>query len=45
VLRAARLGRAAGARVILNLAPAQPLDAEQLADVDLLLVNETEAAA
>ena len=44
VLRAAQLGRAAGARVILNVAPAQTLDADQLADVDLLLVNETEAA-
>jgi ribokinase len=43
-LRAARLGRAAGARVVLNLAPAQPLTATQLADVDVLLVNETEAA-
>ena len=43
-LRAARLGHGAGARVILNLAPAQPLTAAQLADVDLLLVNETEAA-
>ena len=43
-LQAARLGRAAGARVVLNLAPAQPLSAAQLADVDLLLVNETEAA-
>jgi ribokinase len=43
-LRAAELGRAAGARVVLNLAPAQPLTAAQLAHVDLLLVNETEAA-
>ncbi|MBW6455846.1 MAG: ribokinase [Trueperaceae bacterium] len=43
-LRAAELGRGAGARVVLNLAPAQPLTAAQLADVDLLLVNETEAA-
>jgi len=43
-LGAARLGRGAGARVVLNLAPAQPLTARQLADVDLLLVNETEAA-
>ncbi|MFU8888499.1 MAG: ribokinase [Trueperaceae bacterium] len=43
-LRAAELGRGAGARVVLNLAPAQPLTARQLADVDLLLVNETEAA-
>jgi len=44
-LRAAELGRAAGARVVLNLAPARPLTAAQLAHVDLLLVNETEAAA
>ncbi len=43
-LRAAKLGRGAGARVVLNLAPAQPLTAAELADVDLLLVNETEAA-
>ncbi len=42
---AARVGRAAGARVVLNVAPAQPLEAEGLADVDVLLVNETEAAA
>jgi len=45
VLAAARLGRAAGAMVILNLAPAQALTAAQLRDVDLLLVNESEAAA
>ncbi len=44
VLEAARLGRAAGARVVLNLAPAQPLAAEALRDVDVLLVNEHEAA-
>jgi ribokinase len=44
VLRAARLGREAGARVLLNLAPARPLSPAQLADVDLLVVNETEAA-
>jgi ribokinase len=43
-LAAARLARAAGARVVLNLAPARPLRPEQLADVDVLLVNETEAA-
>ncbi|ADI13842.1 ribokinase [Truepera radiovictrix] len=43
-LRAAALGRAAGARVLLNLAPAQALSAAQLGDVDLLLVNEHEAA-
>lgn len=45
VLAAARLGRAAGATVILNLAPAQALSAAQLRDIDLLLVNESEAAA
>ena len=45
VTAAARLGRAAGARTILNLAPAQPLGAQHLADVDLLLVNESEAAS
>jgi ribokinase len=44
-LRAAELGRAEGARVVLNLAPAQPLTVAQLAHVDLLLVNETEAAS
>jgi len=44
VLQAARLGRRAGARVVLNPSPAQPLAAAQLADVDLLVVNETEAA-
>jgi ribokinase len=44
-LRAAGLGRRAGARVILNLAPAQRLTPAQLRDVDLLLVNESEAAA
>jgi ribokinase len=43
-LAAARLARAAGARVVLNLAPARPLRPEELADVDVLLVNETEAA-
>ncbi len=44
VLEAARLGRAAGARVVLNLAPAQPLGPDELRDVDVLLVNEHEAA-
>jgi ribokinase len=43
-LAAARLARAAGARVLLNLAPALPLRPDQLADVDVLLVNETEAS-
>ncbi|SDF25887.1 ribokinase [Thalassobaculum litoreum] len=36
--------RRAGARTILNLAPARPLPPEVLADVDLLIVNEGEAA-
>ena len=44
VLAAARLGRAAGARVVLNLAPAQPLARDALRDVDVLIVNEHEAA-
>lgn len=43
-LKAAQLGRAAGAMVILNLAPAQQLTQAQLADIDLLVVNESEAA-
>ncbi len=43
VLEAARLGKEAGALVILNLSPAVQLSAEQLQHVDLLLVNETEA--
>ncbi|HZT86671.1 MAG TPA: PfkB family carbohydrate kinase [Stellaceae bacterium] len=34
-----------GARVVLNLAPAAPLDPALLDDIDLLLVNEGEAAA
>jgi len=32
-------------RVLLNLAPAQPLEAEYIKDVSLLVVNETEAEA
>lgn len=43
-LAAAALGRRAGARVVLNLAPATHLDAADLADVDVLIVNESEAA-
>jgi ribokinase len=35
--------RARGARVILNLAPAAPLDTAALRVLDLLIVNETEA--
>jgi ribokinase len=37
-------GRARGARIILNLAPAVPLDDAALRALDLLVVNETEAA-
>jgi ribokinase len=45
VLAALRLGRAAGARTVLNPAPVHAgLDAAALADVDLLTPNETEAA-
>lgn len=43
VLAAARAGRAAGAKVLLNLAPAVALSAAQLADVTHLVVNEHEA--
>jgi ribokinase len=42
-LAAAKLGRVAGARVVLNLAPAQALEPSQLRDVTTLVVNETEA--
>jgi ribokinase len=41
---AARRARAAGARVMLSLAPFAPLARGALADVSLLLMNETEAA-
>jgi ribokinase len=40
----ARRARARGARTILNLAPAAPLARDALQAVDLLVVNETEAA-
>ncbi|RMH57459.1 MAG: ribokinase [Deinococcus-Thermus bacterium] len=43
VRRAAELGRSAGARVILNAAPAQKLPEKLLEQVDLLVVNESEA--
>ncbi len=39
-----RRARARGARVLLNLAPAAPLAADALAMLDLLIVNEQEAA-
>ncbi len=45
VLAGAAAGRAAGARVVLTPAPAQPLPDELLATVDLLVPNEHEAAA
>ena len=44
VVEAARLGRRAGARVILDPAPAQPLPAELFQLADILTPNETEAA-
>ncbi|NXY99719.1 ribokinase [Streptomyces sp. BR123] len=42
---AARAARAHGVRTVLTPAPAQPLPAELLASVDLLVPNEHEAAA
>ncbi|HGY10450.1 MAG TPA: ribokinase [Oceanithermus profundus] len=44
VHRAAELGRAAGARVLLNAAPARELPDELLGALDVLVVNEFEAA-
>jgi len=38
-----RFGREHGIRTILNPAPAQPLDLEQIANADYLIPNETEA--
>lgn len=43
-LRAAELAREAGALVVLNLAPALALTDDQLRLVDVLIVNEAEAA-
>lgn len=43
-LAAAKAGKAAGATVVLSLAPFSPLTAEQLAPVSTLIVNEHEAA-
>jgi ribokinase len=37
-----RRARAGGARIVLNLAPAAPLDADALRAVDVLVVNEEE---
>ena len=44
VVEVARRARAAGARVVLNAAPASALDAALLSLVDVLVVNEHEAA-
>lgn len=44
VLHAARLGRQNGLRVILNPAPARRFPASLLADVDILVPNESELA-
>ncbi|GEM83263.1 ribokinase [Meiothermus hypogaeus] len=43
VRRAAELGRQAGARVVLNAAPAQKLPDKLIEYVDILVVNESEA--
>jgi ribokinase len=43
-LQAARFGREAGATIFLNLAPAQKLSGDQLSLIDVLIVNESEAA-
>jgi ribokinase len=40
-----RRARTQGARIVLNLAPAGPFEADALAMVDWLVVNEAEAAA
>jgi len=45
VTACARLAHSAGVKVVLNAAPAQPLPAELLALVDILIVNEGELAA
>jgi ribokinase len=45
VTEAARVARESGTRVLLNAAPAQPVPAELLELVDLLVVNEAEARA
>ncbi len=43
VFAAARLARAGGARVVLSVAPFAPFTPEQLADIDIVVVNEHEA--
>ncbi len=42
VVHTAARARAAGCRVVLNTAPAQPLPDELLANVDIVIANETE---
>ncbi len=42
--RSVELGKAGGARILLNPAPAQKLDAEFLARIDIIVPNESEAA-
>lgn len=44
VVRAIETARARGVKVILNPAPAQALDAALLAQIDYLILNETEAS-
>ena len=41
----ARAARAAGVKVVLNAAPAQPLDAQLLGLIDILIVNQGELAS
>lgn len=45
VTRLVERAKARGSRIILNLAPAAPLDAETLRRIDVLIANEGEAAA
>jgi ribokinase len=40
-----RRARAAGARIVLNLAPAAPVDPALVAEIDILVANQGEAAA
>ena len=42
-LAAARAARSAGARVMLSIAPFLPIERSAFADIDIVLVNETEA--
>jgi ribokinase len=44
VFAAARMARAGGARVVLSVAPFAPFAPEELADIDIVVVNEHEAA-